>query len=104
MALPKVVAGREKDRVETGWVASNNPVSTTFADAQREELLAIFDLPPSAEVAIPGPGEEAFYWPWGHVVLYEYHFLLGLHFPFTPLARSFMAVLNLSPGQLMPQI
>lgn len=39
-----------------------------------------------------------------YVVFYEYPFVIGLSFPFTPLARSFIEVLNLSPGQSMPQI
>lgn len=30
--------------------------------------------------------------------------MIRLRFPFTPLAKSFIEVLNLSPGQLMPHI
>lgn len=72
--------------------------------AKSEELLGISSLPSSAEIAIPVPCEEVFHLPRRYVVLYEYPFLIGLRFPFTPLAKSFIEVLNLSPGQLMSQI
>ena len=41
--------------------------------------------------------------PGGIFVLYEYPFKIRFRWPFSSLAKAFMAYFQVSPGQLMPQ-
>lgn len=69
-----------------------------------EKLVAVFDLLPSPNIEVPMEGEEVFHRPCGYMTFHKYPFLIRLRFPFSPLAKSFIELLHLSPGQLMPRI
>ncbi|KNA17564.1 hypothetical protein SOVF_078400 [Spinacia oleracea] len=96
------IVAKGKGESGSARVKSLHPIYSTVVDPAA--FIELAGLPPSAEVKIPGSDEEAFDCPEGYVVMYEYPFTIGFEFPFTPLARSFIEVFHLSPGQLMPQI
>ncbi|XP_056691026.1 uncharacterized protein [Spinacia oleracea] len=102
MVRSKSIVAKGKGELGSGRVKSLNPIYSTVVDPA--VFVELAGLPPSAEVKIPDPDEEALDCPEGYVVMYEYPFTIGFKFPFTPLARSFIEVFHLSPGQLMPQI
>ncbi|XP_056690295.1 uncharacterized protein [Spinacia oleracea] len=102
MAKTRPTVVKDKEDVGVSRAKSLNPIYSTVEDPAA--FITLAGLPPSAEVRIPGQEDEAKDCPEGYVVMYEYPFILGFLFPFTPLARSFVEVFNLSPSQLMPQI
>ncbi|XP_048502641.1 uncharacterized protein LOC104905614 isoform X1 [Beta vulgaris subsp. vulgaris] len=79
-------------------------VSSSVTAQEIDELKRLGNFPEGAQIIVPSQTCRPESCPEDYICYYEHPFLLGYNYNFSPLTRSFMEVLHLSPGQLMPAL